>query len=162
MKEQAQREPESKHSSGLRTDWNRLKTCCPSKSKRCLIGQGISMAHTACVVCGKEIQYTFGRPKRVCSHECYLMWKRRRYYRQKFLKRIVKISKADIEFEHATCECGSEKLAWTLEGVFCSNCGLESRAHRLETWIPAEFIPTPVCRCSHCKRQAAYLLWLHV
>ncbi len=118
------------------------------------------MAHTVCVVCGKEIAYRFGRPRRVCSHECYLMWKRRRYYREKFLKRVVRISKTDLEFERATCECGSERLAWTLEGVFCTNCGLESRLHGLETWIAAEFIPTPACRCSHCKRQTPYLLWL--
>jgi len=119
------------------------------------------MAQTVCVVCGKEIAYKFGRPRRVCSHECYLMWKRRRYYREKFLKRVVRISRADLEFERATCECGSERLAWTLEGVFCTKCGLESPLHELESWIPAEFIPTPVCRCSHCKRQAPYLLWLH-
>jgi len=119
------------------------------------------MAERVCVVCGKEIPYTFGRPRRVCSHECYLMWKRRRYYREKFLKRVVRISRADLEFERAACECGSERLAWTLEGVFCTNCGLESRSHGLESWIPAEFVPTPACRCSHCKRQAPYLLWLY-
>jgi len=88
------------------------------------------------------------------------MWKRRRYYKQKFLKRVVRISSADLEFERPTCECGSETLAWTLEGVFCANCGLESLS-RFEAWIPAEFIPTPACRCSSCKRQARYLLWLH-
>ena len=119
------------------------------------------MAQTVCVVCGKEIPYQFGRPRRVCSHECYLMWKRRRYYREKFLKRVVRISSADLEFERATCECGSERMAWTMGGVFCTNCGLESRFHGLETWIPAEFVPTPACRCSRCKRQVPYLLWLY-
>ena len=119
------------------------------------------MANAACVVCGKEIPYTFGRPRRVCSHECYLMWKRKRYYREKFLKRVVRITNADLEFEQEPCECGSEKLAWTLEGVFCTNCGLESRTHSLESWVPAEFVPIPVCRCSHCKGQARYLLWLN-
>lgn len=119
------------------------------------------MAQSVCVVCGKEIAYSFGRPRRVCSHECYLMWKRRRYYRQKFLRRIVRISSADLEFEQRACDCGSEKLAWTLDGIFCTECGLESRSHLVETWVPAEFIPTPVCRCSRCKGQGAYLLWLH-
>ena len=120
------------------------------------------MAQNACVVCGKEISYAFGRPRRVCSHECYLMWKRRRYYHTKFIKRSVRISSADLEFEQETCECGSERLAWTLEGIFCTNCGLESRSHMLETWIPAEFIPTPACKCSYCKSRVPYLLWLHV
>lgn len=119
------------------------------------------MAPSACVVCGKEIPYAFGRPRRVCSHECYLMWKRRRYYQTKFLKRAVRISSADLEFEREPCECGSESMAWTLEGVFCSSCGLESRSHLLETWVPAEFAPRPACRCSQCKGQRLYLLWLH-
>jgi len=119
------------------------------------------LQHSVCVVCGKEITYTFGRPRRVCSHECYLMWKQRRYYRAKFLKRVIRISRADVEFEPSTCECGSKVLAWTLEGVFCMKCGLESRSHRFETWIPAEFIPVPACRCSGCKRKTPYLIWLY-
>jgi predicted nucleic acid-binding Zn ribbon protein len=137
-----------------------LKTSSPSKSK-VQPNKAPPMSNIICAVCGKEISYTFGRPRRVCSHECYLMWKRKRYYRDKFLKRMVRISKADLEFEDATCECGSEVMAWTLEGVFCTKCGLESRSRSLEPWLPSEFVPTPACRCSHCKKRAPYLVWLH-
>lgn len=117
--------------------------------------------YSSCVVCGREISYAFGRPKKVCSHECYLIWKRERYYKRLLRERVHRISKADIEFEKFACDCGYGKFAWTMEGVFCLHCGLENPIYSADPWIPAEFAPVPKCRCDACKRTPAYQLWMY-
>lgn len=117
---------------------------------------------TTCIVCGREIPYEFGRPPKVCSHECFLLWKRERYYKQRLLQRSSRISRADLEFAETVCECGCDVFAWTMEGVFCNRCGLQNALFSAESWVPPEFIPTPACRCREiCRQGWAYQLWFY-
>lgn len=117
-----------------------------------------------CVICGQEMQYIFGRPRKLCGNKsCYLEWKRRRYSNLQLIARSRRLSAADFEYAEPICTCGSDKFAWTMDGVFCLKCGLLEPLFSLETWVPAEFAPKPLCTCSQiCKQTPAYKLWAYV
>jgi len=117
-----------------------------------------------CLICGQELSYIFGRPRKLCGNKsCYLEWKRRRYSNLQLIARSRRLSSADFEYAEPICICGSDRFAWTMEGVFCLKCGLQEPLFSLEPWVPAEFAPKPVCTCTQiCKQSSAYKLWVYV
>lgn len=126
----------------------------------------MSEPSTFCLVCNKEIPYKFGRPRKFCSPECQLEWRRVKYGRSKLLRLSKKLAQVEVEEAIATCdECRSKAFAWSLEGVFCAKCGLQEPKLTLQViagaWVPAEDIPKPSCICSVCKRSPLYERWLY-
>jgi hypothetical protein len=117
-----------------------------------------------CIICGQQMQYLFGRPRKLCGNKsCYLEWKRRRYSNLQLIAHSRRLSSADFEYAEPICTCGSDHFAWTMEGVFCLKCGQQEVLFSLETWVPAEFAPKPVCTCTRiCKQSPAYKLWAYV
>lgn len=124
----------------------------------------MSELSTFCLVCNREIPYKFGRPKKFCSRECTLEWRRVKYGHSKLLRLSRKLAQVEIAEYSPVCECNRQTYAWTIEGVYCGHCGLEEPNLTMEVvsrlWIPAEDIPKPACICSHCKRSPMYERWL--
>ena len=110
------------------------------------------------------MSYVFGRPRKLCGNKsCYLEWKRRRYSHLQLIARSRRLSAVDFEYAEPICLCGNDKFAWTMDGVFCLKCGLQEPLFSLETWVPSEFAPKPLCTCTQiCKRSPAYKLWAYV
>jgi len=116
------------------------------------------------MICGQQLQYIFGRPRKLCGNKaCYLEWKKRRYQNLQFIAHTRRLSSADFEYAEPICLCGSDHFAWTMEGVFCLKCGMQEPLFSIEPWIPAEFAPKPACTCTQiCKQSAPYKLWAYV